>query len=106
MPAMPTRNAARSGRPPASVATTSTARTPSAHSGYATTSEITAMIAAGGASIRMDPSVSSATRRRVASAAMPPLRAVLFDFGHTLVDFHRTEEALRGAYEQIRARIE
>jgi HAD superfamily hydrolase (TIGR01509 family) len=37
---------------------------------------------------------------------MPPLRAVLFDFGHTLVDFHRTEEALRAAYEQIRARIE
>jgi putative hydrolase of the HAD superfamily len=37
---------------------------------------------------------------------MPPVRAVLFDFGHTLVDFHRTEEALREAYEQIRARIE
>jgi putative hydrolase of the HAD superfamily len=35
-----------------------------------------------------------------------PIRAVLFDFGHTLVDFHRTEEALREAYEQIRARIE
>src|SRR5438128_9487521 len=64
------------------------------------------MIAVDGASIRTDPSVSSGTRRRVASAAMPPLRAVLFDFGHTLVDFHRTEEALRAAYEQIRARIE
>jgi putative hydrolase of the HAD superfamily len=37
---------------------------------------------------------------------MPPVRAILFDFGHTLVDFHRTEEALREAYEQIRARIE
>jgi putative hydrolase of the HAD superfamily len=37
---------------------------------------------------------------------MPPVRAVLFDFGHTLVDFRRTEEALREAYEQIRARIE
>jgi FMN phosphatase YigB (HAD superfamily) len=30
-----------------------------------------------------------------------PIRAVLFDFGHTLVDFQRTEEALREAYEQI-----
>src|SRR6266480_7664907 len=38
--------------------------------------------------------------------ALVPLDAVLFDFGHTLVDFHRTEEALRAAYEQIRARIE
>jgi putative hydrolase of the HAD superfamily len=66
---------------------------------------MTAMIAAGGAATRADPSVSSATRRRVASAAMPPVRAVLFDFGHTLVDFRRTEEALREAYEQIRARI-
>src|SRR5919204_725040 len=37
---------------------------------------------------------------------MAELRAVLFDFGHTLVDFHRTEEALLEAYEQIRARIE
>jgi putative hydrolase of the HAD superfamily len=37
---------------------------------------------------------------------MRPVRAILFDFGHTLVDFHRTEEALRGAYEQVRARIE
>jgi putative hydrolase of the HAD superfamily len=35
-----------------------------------------------------------------------PVRAVLFDYGHTLVDFHRTEEALRAAYEQIRGRIE
>jgi putative hydrolase of the HAD superfamily len=34
------------------------------------------------------------------------IRAVLFDFGHTLVDFHRTQEALQEAYEQIRARIE
>jgi putative hydrolase of the HAD superfamily len=32
--------------------------------------------------------------------------AVLFDYGHTLVDFHRTEEALRAAYEQIRGRIQ
>jgi putative hydrolase of the HAD superfamily len=30
----------------------------------------------------------------------------LFDFGHTLVDFKRTQEALHEAYEQIRARIE
>lgn len=37
---------------------------------------------------------------------MQPPRAILFDYGHTLVDFHRTEEALREAYEQIRARIE
>lgn len=36
----------------------------------------------------------------------PPVRAVLFDYGHTLVDFHRTEEALYAAYEQVRARIE
>ena len=35
-----------------------------------------------------------------------PLRAVLFDYGHTLVDFFRTEEALYAAYEQIRGRIE
>jgi putative hydrolase of the HAD superfamily len=33
-------------------------------------------------------------------------RAVLFDYGHTLVDFRRTEEALLAAYEAIRARIE
>lgn len=37
---------------------------------------------------------------------MDPVRAVLFDYGHTLVDFHRTEEALVEAYGQIRARIE
>ena len=37
---------------------------------------------------------------------MQTVRAILFDYGHTLVDFHRTEEALREAYEQIRARIE
>lgn len=37
---------------------------------------------------------------------MQPVRAVLFDYGHTLVDFHRTEEALQAAYEQIRGRIE
>jgi putative hydrolase of the HAD superfamily len=34
------------------------------------------------------------------------VRAVLFDYGHTLVDFRRTEEALLAAYEEIRARIE
>ncbi len=37
---------------------------------------------------------------------MQPVRAILFDYGHTLVDFRRTEEALRAAYEQIRGRIE
>jgi putative hydrolase of the HAD superfamily len=37
---------------------------------------------------------------------MQPVRAILFDFGHTLVDFKRTQEALHAAYEQIRARIE
>ncbi len=31
-----------------------------------------------------------------------PLRAVLFDYGHTLVDFHRTEEALLDAYRRVR----
>jgi HAD superfamily hydrolase (TIGR01549 family) len=35
-----------------------------------------------------------------------PLRAVLFDYGHTLVDFHRTEEALLLAYQEIKGRIE
>jgi HAD superfamily hydrolase (TIGR01509 family) len=35
-----------------------------------------------------------------------PVRAILFDYGHTLVDFRRTEEALQEAYAQIRARIE
>jgi putative hydrolase of the HAD superfamily len=34
------------------------------------------------------------------------VRAVLFDYGHTLVDFRRTEEALLEAYGQIRARVE
>jgi putative hydrolase of the HAD superfamily len=37
---------------------------------------------------------------------MEPIRAVLLDFGHTLVDFQRTQEALHSAYEQIKARIE
>jgi putative hydrolase of the HAD superfamily len=37
---------------------------------------------------------------------MEPVRSILFDYGHTLVDFHRTQEALHAAYEQIRARIE
>jgi putative hydrolase of the HAD superfamily len=37
---------------------------------------------------------------------MAAVRGVLFGFGHTLVDFHRTEEALMAAYEQIRSRIE
>ena len=40
------------------------------------------------------------------TSAGGPVRAVLFDFGHTLVDFYRTEEALHAAYEQIRGRIE
>jgi HAD superfamily hydrolase (TIGR01662 family) len=43
---------------------------------------------------------------RVASAPVEPVRAVLLDLGHTLVDFTRTQEALHAAYEQIRARIE
>jgi putative hydrolase of the HAD superfamily len=34
------------------------------------------------------------------------IEAVLFDYGHTLVDFRRTEEALLEAYTQIRERIE
>ena len=34
------------------------------------------------------------------------LQAVLFDYGHTLVDFRRTEEALLDAYTAIRSRIE
>src|SRR5437879_4294513 len=45
-------------------------------------------------------------RRRVASGVMEPVRAVLFDYGHTLVDFRRTEEALRQAYQRVRDRIE
>lgn len=36
----------------------------------------------------------------------PPITAVLLDFGHTLVDFQRTQEALHAAYQQIRDRIE
>src|SRR5437016_6102576 len=35
-----------------------------------------------------------------------PIRAVVFDYGHTIVDFRRTEEALLDAYKQIRDRIE
>ncbi len=35
-----------------------------------------------------------------------PIRAILFDYGHTLVDFRRTEEALLEAYRQIRDRVE
>jgi putative hydrolase of the HAD superfamily len=35
-----------------------------------------------------------------------PIRAVIFDYGHTIVDFRRTEEALLEAYGQIRDRIE
>ena len=35
-----------------------------------------------------------------------PIKAVVFDYGHTIVDFRRTEEALLEAYGQIRARIE
>jgi putative hydrolase of the HAD superfamily len=34
------------------------------------------------------------------------VRAVVFDYGHTLVDFGRTEQALLAAYGQIRDRIE
>lgn len=34
------------------------------------------------------------------------IRAVLFDYGHTLVDFGRTQEALMAAYTEIRDRIE
>src|ERR687887_590125 len=33
------------------------------------------------------------------------VEAILFDFGHTLMDFGRTEEALRGAYSVIRERL-
>jgi FMN phosphatase YigB (HAD superfamily) len=35
-----------------------------------------------------------------------PIRAVVFDYGHTIVDFRRTEEALFEAYKRIRERIE
>ena len=35
-----------------------------------------------------------------------PIRAVIFDYGHTIVDFRRTEEALLEAYRRIRERIE
>lgn len=33
------------------------------------------------------------------------VKAILFDFGHTLMDFGRTEEALRGAYTVVRERL-
>jgi putative hydrolase of the HAD superfamily len=39
-------------------------------------------------------------------AAAAPVESVLFDFGHTLVDFQRTQEALHAAYQEIRDRIE
>jgi putative hydrolase of the HAD superfamily len=42
----------------------------------------------------------------VATAGVQPVRAILFDFGHTLVDFQRTQEALHEAYQRIRERIE
>ena len=34
------------------------------------------------------------------------VKAVVFDYGHTIVDFRRTEEALLDAYRRIRERIE
>ena len=37
---------------------------------------------------------------------MQPVRAILFDFGHTLVDFRRTQEALHDAYQRIKERVE
>jgi HAD superfamily hydrolase (TIGR01662 family) len=37
---------------------------------------------------------------------MEPDQTILFDFGHTLVDFQRTQEALHEAYRQIRDRVE
>jgi putative hydrolase of the HAD superfamily len=40
------------------------------------------------------------------SPAPVPVTAVLFDYGHTLVDFHRTQEALLAAYQAIRDRID
>src|SRR5262245_40126029 len=68
---------------------------------------MTAMTSAGEAAISMSPDVCSAIDgRRVASGLVETVRGVLFDFGHTLVDFRRTQEALHQAYEQIRSRIE
>ncbi len=40
------------------------------------------------------------------SPSFEPVRGVLFDYGHTLVDFRRTEEALLEAYGRIRDRVE
>jgi putative hydrolase of the HAD superfamily len=42
----------------------------------------------------------------VVYASAMSVDAVLFDYGHTLVDFRRTEEALLEAYTAIRTRIE
>lgn len=39
-------------------------------------------------------------------SARPALRAVLFDFGHTLVDFRRVPSALIAAYAEVRSRLE
>src|SRR5436190_2136083 len=36
----------------------------------------------------------------------PEITAVVLDYGHTIVDFGRTEEALLHAYREIRERIE
>ena len=38
-------------------------------------------------------------------ASQPKLRAVLFDYGHTLVDWHLPEAPLREAYGEIRDRL-
>src|SRR5439155_1229968 len=43
--------------------------------------------------------------RRLSCREHMGVQAVLFDFGHTLMDFGRTEEALRGAYSVIRNRL-
>jgi HAD superfamily hydrolase (TIGR01662 family) len=55
---------------------------------------------------RIGRSVASGSVAPSGESTSLPIRAVLFDFGHTLVDFRRTEEALLEAYGQIRARIE
>src|SRR5437016_2779384 len=55
---------------------------------------------------RRDEPTNRACRYALASVATGRVKAVVFDYGHTIVDFRRTEEALLEAYRRIRERIE
>src|SRR5207237_2351084 len=55
---------------------------------------------------RREEPTNRACRYALASVATGRVKAVVFDYGHTIVDFRRTEEALLEAYRRIRERIE